>query len=263
MISKQQIKHIRSLQQKKYRDDSAQFVVEGLKMVREAILQIPAYIVTIVATEKTRKFIDADLLAGGISELIIVGQVEYAKLTGQKNPQQILAVISQNYTSSVDNTSVEGLILGLDRIQDPGNFGTIVRLADWFGIERLLCTADTVDCFNPKAVQATMGAIFRCEIEYTLSEAKLADLRAKGYVLCVSSLDGTNVYETRVAKPAVVLLGNESSGISKGFLAMADQHLFIPNFSPMKDKTESLNVSIAAAIICSEFIRGEKSAIQS
>jgi TrmH family RNA methyltransferase len=147
------------------------------------------------------------------------------------------------------------LILVLDTIRDPGKLGTIIRLADWFGIGNIFCSDETVECFNPKVVQATMGAILRVNIHYTSLKELLLNLRSAGYTIYGSTLNGENIYTKRLKTPAAIILGNETRGISPDLIPMIEECILIPNFSTSVNRSESLNVSIAAAIICSEFSR--------
>jgi TrmH family RNA methyltransferase len=255
VISKQQIKHIRSLQQKKYRNDSNMFVVEGLKMVSEAILQVPRQIECIYLTSKYLNQFNLDISEQKF-QIIETSSEDFKKISSLTTPQEILAIIKKTEVSDLSLFTPNDIFLVLDGIRDPGNMGTIIRLADWFGIKQIVCSPDTVECYNPKVVQASMGAILRVNIIYTALTSWLKNIKMKKEVTIYStSLNGENLYNSILKKPAVIILGNESNGITNEVSLFADRNLCIPNFSNFPDKTESLNVSIAAAIVCAEFRR--------
>ena len=170
-----------------------------------------------------------------------------------KTPQQVLAVFRQ--PEYVLNTSIlrDSLCLALDDVQDPGNLGTIIRLADWFGIEHIICSSNTVDIYNPKTVQATMGGIARVKTYYT----PLPDLiRSLGDIPVYGTfLDGKNIYGQPLSRNGLIVMGNEGNGISKEVEALINQKLYIPNYPQERETSESLNVAIATAIVCAEFRR--------
>jgi TrmH family RNA methyltransferase len=255
VISKQQIKHIRSLQQKKYRNDLNLYVIEGIKMVIEAIRQIPQEIEYICLTTKYLNQVKQELIKHKI-QLNETSSEDFRKISSLITPQEILAVIKKPGIANPTSIAFDDICLALDGIRDPGNMGTIIRLADWFGISQIVCSPDTVDCYNPKVVQASMGAIFRVKLTYTELAKWLVDVKSKkGANVYCTSLNGDNLYASVLKKPAIMVLGNEAKGISDDVSQLADKNLFIPNQSNFPDKTESLNVSIAAAIVCAEFTR--------
>jgi TrmH family RNA methyltransferase len=253
LISKQQIKNIRSLQQKKYRNDLNLFVIEGLKMVVEAITQVPQHIEFICFTNRYSDQIKLQISSLKI-DCIEISFEEFKKISSLTSPQEILAVLKKPVNSALPETG--DLLLALDGIRDPGNMGTIIRLADWFGIRQIICSADTVDCYNPKVVQASMGAILRLNLIYTDLAEWIKELRGKKDIIIYgTALKGENLYTSVLNKSAIVILGNEANGISEKIFQLVDKNLYIPNLSCSPDKSESLNVSIAAAVICSEFRR--------
>jgi RNA methyltransferase, TrmH family len=255
VISKQQIKYIRSLQQKKYRNDFNQYVIEGLKIVLEAIRQIPEDIEFICLTKKCRDQINKEISTTKI-QIFETTVEDFKKISSLTSPQEILAVLKKPEKTNHSFGSLDDICLALDGIRDPGNMGTIIRLADWFGIRQIVCSPDTVECYNPKVVQATTGAILRVNIIYTELVQWLTDLKKKrDVIIYCTSLNGDNLYSSDIKKPAIIVFGNESDGISEDIFRLADKNLFIPNQSNFPVKTESLNVSIAAAIVCSEFTR--------
>ena len=240
MLSISQKKIVNSLKQKKFRTDLNAFVVEGVKMVDE-LLQSDYEIEAIYATSN---WIDnhADVECTEISEK------ELKIISSLKTPNEVLAVVKQKEPQLTELSSQ--LNIALDKIQDPGNFGTIIRTADWFGVQNIICTEDTVDVYNPKVIQATMGSFFRMNIVYT----DLSQFFSENKELTVygALLDGENVYQkTLNAKGAVLFMGNESKGISEALKPFISEKILIPNFG----KAESLNVATATAILCSEFTR--------
>jgi TrmH family RNA methyltransferase len=255
VISKQQIKHIRSLQQKKYRNDFNLYVIEGLKMVLEAIRQIPQDIEYVCLTTKVLNQVKHEIRLPQV-QLIEVSSNDFKKITSLTTPQEILAVLKKPETENQSTFNLDTICLALDGIRDPGNMGTILRLADWFGISQIVCSPDTVDCYNPKVVQASMGAILRVKLIYTELAQWLIQLKSKKNItIYCTALNGNNLYTSNLKKPAIVVLGNEANGISDDVFQLTDKNLYIPNQSNFPDKTESLNVSIAAAIVCAEFTR--------
>ena len=254
MISKQQVKHIRSLQQKKFRDLHEEYIVEGQHIVYEALGMVPDAVQMLIYTTKTLPHISNRLkFVQGRS--YCVSSKEFRQMSSQKTPQELMAVmkISRHLPPSDPG---DQLIIALDSIRDPGNMGTLIRLADWFGISDLVCSEDTVDHFNPKVVQASMGALFRVRVSYTDLPTFLTGLKAKyGIHVYGTDMNGNNVFETSMKSPGVLVMGNEASGISGKILELTSENLAIPNYSASKEKTESLNVAVAAAIFCAEFRR--------
>jgi TrmH family RNA methyltransferase len=238
-LSKNKIKWIRSLQLKKFRDELGVFIVEGEKMVNEAIAICPEQIESIC-------FLDGSIKVPEGIESLTVTEKELEQISCLKTPNKALAIVrkpSQNL-----HPTGTGLILALDGIQDPGNLGTILRIADWFGIDQVVCSENTVECFNPKVVQATMGAIFRVKIDYCDLSNWLKSAKNPIYG---ALLEGKNVYETTLEKDAVLLMGNEGKGISDELIDLISHPIMIPRFG----LAESLNVSVATGILVSEFKR--------
>ena len=255
MITKQQIKYILSLQQKKNRNDLNLYVIEGLKLVLEAIRQIPHDIEFICLATKNQDLIKEEISGTKIQVLECTSDV-FKKISSLTTPQEILAVIKKPKRKVFSPDSLHDLCLALDGIRDPGNMGTIIRLADWFGIRQVVCSPDTVDCYSPKVVQATMGAILRVDLIYTELSQWLDDIKRKRDVTiyCTAS-NGDNLYTSTFKKPAIIIMGNEANGISEGLIQLTDKTICIPNYSNFPDKTESLNVSVATGVICAEFRR--------
>ena len=238
-LSKNQLKLLTSLQQKKYRVKSNLFFAEGVKVVNEFLDS---------NLELEQVFcIDASLLKNR-KKVSIISSDELKKISALKTPNNVLALFKIPSSKLINS---EGLVLALDEINDPGNLGTIIRLCDWFGIEQLVCSKGTVDCYNPKVVQASMGSLTRVNIVYTDLEAYLSGIEKPKYA---SLMSGENVYKSKLPKDAVLVMGNEANGISKPILKLLNNTVSIPRFGDLK-QTESLNVATATAILLSEFKR--------
>ncbi|WP_318641264.1 TrmH family RNA methyltransferase [Flavobacterium ardleyense] len=242
MVTKNQIKHITALQQKKYRQSEGLFIAEGQKVINELLhsqfkLQhlyfTDAIFPTITQDQKTQ--ISDDQLK------------KISALTTQNN---CLAVFAMQQEQPINTT---GLVVALDNLRDPGNMGTIIRLCDWFGITQLLCSHGTVDLYNPKVVQATMGSLTRVQVNYVDLPKFLEhqDIPVFG-----TFMDGENIYTQQLPQNAIIVLGNEANGISAEIENVVTQKLAIPRFGDLQ-ATESLNVASATAIILSEFSRNK------
>ncbi len=240
MVSKSQIKLITSLEQKKNRARLGLFVVEGIKGISE-LLDSQCELETLFTTDP--EFNTAN------SKTVIISETNLKKISNLKTPQVALALfrIPENKTPLIS-----GLCLSLDGVRDPGNLGTIIRLCDWFGIKELLCSRDTVDCYNPKVVQATMGSISRVNVSYVDLEKVFAT--NKNIEITGTFMEGENVYEANLPAENILVLGNEANGISSDLEKLITRKLSIPQFGD-GEKTESLNVATAAAIFLSEFRR--------
>lgn len=242
MLSKNRLKQLRSFHQKKYRDAEQVFIVEGEKLVGEVIREEFA-IVTIVATEA---WANKNLA----QECEIVTEEELAKVSLLQTPQNVFAIVRRKGECKSAKNNEQSLILALDGVQDPGNMGTIIRTAEWFGISCIVCSKDCVDVYNPKVVQATMGAILRVAIEIVDLPQFLAQTEKPIYG---AFLEGENIYNSALAKDAIVVMGNEGNGISPKVESLVTQKMLIP--AAGSSKSESLNVATATSIICSEFFR--------
>lgn len=247
MISKNKIKYIRSLELKKNRNKEGKFVAEGFKVVDDLLaLQHADLIVATGEWLRGKHF-------GAETEVIEVTDEELKKVSFLQHPQQVLAVFKQT-TSGDYSINTSELSLALDGVQDPGNLGTIIRIADWFGITHIYCSQDTADVYNPKVVQATMGSIARVKVEYGdllgLVESLPADVPVYGTLL-----DGYNIYQQKLENHGLIVMGNEGKGISPALAKKVNHKLLIPNFPEGRATADSLNVAIATAITCSEFRR--------
>ena len=229
MLSKNEIKDIKALGQKKFRDERGLFVVEGEKLVEEALRS------------------GLDVVAHYRIEDI--GETAMARISQLTHPSPALAILRQP-TPETPQIAPDELVLALDGIRDPGNLGTIIRIADWFGIHHILASEDTVDCYNPKVVQATMGAIFRVRIHYGHLASSLKCPAVYG-----TFLDGQNIYETELTAGGIIVMGSEAHGISPEVAQTVTHRLFIPPFPADTRTSESLNVAVATAITCAEFRR--------
>ncbi|MBQ7640061.1 MAG: RNA methyltransferase [Bacteroidales bacterium] len=235
MITKGEIKEIRSLAQKKFRDGTGLFVVEGEKLVAEAI-QSDFEVVKVFRTEE-------------------IGEENMARISLLTHPSPALAIVRKPSDTELVPPTDE-LVLALDSLRDPGNVGTILRIADWFGIRTLLASPDTVEIYNPKVVQATMGAIFRVRVKVCPLPETLAGLRSKGVQVFGTFLHGDSLYSAPLAQAGVIVLGSERDGISPEVEATVTKRLTIPPYpADQPSGAESLNVATAAAIVCGEFRR--------
>ncbi len=250
MITSNKLKFLKSLQQKKHRDKENKFIIEGYKMVEEVLRYHKDDIIELFATS------DFLNIHPEISHhnFTILTTAEAKKISSLKTPPSILALVKMFLPEKPDLSSENDLILCLDAIRDPGNLGTIIRLADWFGIKNIVCSTDSVDCYNPKVIQATMGAVFRTRIFYTKLSPFLTEGRLSGYEIAGATLDGKDIYKSSLKQKTMLVMGNESNGISPNVKTALTQQIYIPAFSNHQ-RTESLNVSIATSVILSEFRR--------
>ena len=242
MISKNQQKYIRQLEQKKYRKREGCFVAEGTKVVGDLLKRYQP--LALYATESW----DAPKGVG----YTLVSEEELQRVSFQQHPQQVLAIFP--IPQPTDPVSLRGsLTLALDGVQDPGNLGTIIRIADWFGIDTIICSEETADAWNPKVIQATMGSIARVNVIYA-NLLELLDTLPSDYPVYGTFLDGENIYTQTLTGEGLIIMGNEGNGISDAVRAKVNRRLLIPDFH-QGDTADSLNVAIATAITCSEFRR--------
>jgi len=237
MLSKNQLKLITSLHQKKYRIRHGLFIAEGIKVINE-FLNSSFKVVNLYCTEVIDDFKMYDSQQ--------ISEIELKKISNLKTPNKVLGVFEIPKMTNIDN---EGLILALDGIKDPGNLGTIIRLCDWFGIEQVVCSKETVDCYNAKVVQSTMGSLTRVSLVYAdlLSYLKAAKVPVYGALL-----EGENLYKSTLKNDAILVIGNESNGISEEVSKLISHQITIPRFGKLQ-QAESLNAATATAIILSEF----------
>ena len=247
MLSKSKIKYIRSLEMKKFRAESGCFLAEGNKLVKDII---PFFDCELVVAKPSWMAQQGDIR---VNELISAEESDIKKASLLKSPQDVIAVFKQPNHQLNKEEIKQNLCLVLDGVQDPGNLGTIVRLADWFGIKNIICSPDTADIFNPKTVQATMGAIARVKVFYTPLPELLNDFI--DFPVYGAFLEGKNIYEEKLPATGLIVMGNEGKGISRAITRYITHKLYIPNYPQGTETTESLNVAVATAIICSEFRR--------
>lgn len=240
MLSKNQIKFITNLKQKKHREVNKMFFAEGVKVVPE-LIQSSLKLVHIYTTEKNDFGVSENLVT-------IITEAELKKISALTTPNRCLAIFEM---PEEQLPADKGLILVLDDVRDPGNLGTIIRLCDWFGIESLVCSSNTVDVYNPKVVQATMGSITRVGIHYLELSPYLQKTSLPVYG---TFMEGSNIYQEKLPQNAIVIMGNEANGISFEAEKSVTHKITIPRFGVLQ-QTESLNVATATSIVLSEFKR--------
>ncbi len=240
MVSKNQIKLITSLQQKKFRQLHKLFIAEGVKVIQE-LLDSNFVLEHLYVTESIFESLNNE-------SKTLITESELKKISCLSTPNNCLALFAIPETEKPISS---GLIVALDAVRDPGNLGTIIRLCDWFGVDQLWCNEQTVDLYNPKVVQATMGSLARVKVHYLDLEKEIqkANLPVFG-----TFMDGENIYQSNLPSEGILILGNEANGISTGIEKLVTSRLAIPRFGNLQ-KTESLNVATATAIFLSEFKR--------
>jgi RNA methyltransferase, TrmH family len=253
MVSKAKIKFITSLQIKKFRDEERLFVIEGDKLVRE-FLAARVSIETLVAKPE---FINSL----PVEQTRLVKAIEHAsydelkQMSSLTTPHNALAVVHKPVLEFEFASITKKLCIALDFIQDPGNFGTIIRVAGWFGIPNIVCSTDCVDVYNPKVIQASMGALLHVNVFYYDLKKFLELANQNSVTVFGTMLDGKSIYNHELDNKGVILLGNESKGISNELIPFITEKISIPKFSNAKEGIDSLNVGMAASIVISEFVR--------
>ena len=247
MLSKNKIKYIQSLDSKKKRKEENAFIAEGHKLVGDLLPHLKCRLI-VATTEWLKQHTDVKA-----SEVIEVTHEELTRASLLKTPQEVIGIFEIPTTTFPDDLLHQSLCLGLDDVQDPGNLGTIIRIADWFGIRHIFCSIGTADVYNPKTIQATMGAIARVQLHY----CNLTELLKNNPDIPVfgTFLDGKNMYETELSNHGLIIMGNEGKGISQNIERMVNRKLYIPNYPQGEETSESLNVAIATGIVCAEFRR--------
>ena len=241
---KADIQFVRSLAEKRVRDQERLFVAEGSKLTEEILAS--KFVVRRIYTTRH------DLKGKNIE---VVDQREMERISQLKTANDTLAVVEQpNHKLSLANLRGK-LTIALDGVQNPGNLGTIIRLADWFGITDIVCSEQSADCFNPKVVQATMGAIIRVRVHYTDLAGWLECQHNRGVNIYGTFLDGQNIYKADKSRCGVIVMGNEGNGVSAEVANLVNERLYIPNYPPQRETSESLNVAMATGVICAEFRR--------
>lgn len=251
-LSKNQIKLITSLALKKNRDVSSLFVAEGNKLVADLLPLFGCEL--IAATDEWIAENKGLILSVKPASVVPASKEEIKKASAQNAPQSVIAVLRKREVRFSEGMLAGCLTLMLDTVQDPGNLGTIIRIADWFGIRNIICSKETADVYNPKVVQASMGAVGRVALHYCDLCAFVDGLKGK-YPLFGTFLDGENIYGRSLPQEAIIVMGNEGNGISDALAEKITDRLLIPNYPAGEETSESLNVAVATAIVCSEFRR--------
>ena len=243
-ISKAQVKLVRSLQQKKFRDELGLFVAEGDKCVEE-LRKAFELVYRVQSTDRYADRVQTNSL--------LASPTEIEQMSGLKTPQGVIGVFRKHSIEDL-RLKIEDLVLALDGIQDPGNLGTIIRTCDWFGVHDIVCSKDTADCYNPKVVQATMGALARVRVHYVDLPNWLAEQQRP---IIGTLLEGQDMYEKPLPKTGIIVMGNEGNGISQEVRKLITHPIRIPSYPKNAETSESLNVSIATAIVLAEFRRAK------
>ena len=245
-MTKAEIQFVRSLADKQVRDQERLFIAEGEKLISE-IIDSHLRIRNIYALEG---------VLNGRAEVVTPKEME--RISQLKSASNCLAVVEQPRFTTPATAVANALSLALDGVQNPGNLGTIIRLADWFGISDIFCSESTADCYNPKVIQATMGAILRVRVHY-LPLADFLERTAKGGIpIYGTMLDGRNIYHTDLTPNGIIVMGNEGKGVSPECAKHFTHRLLIPSYPPERQGSESLNVAMATGIVCAEFRRRTK-----
>jgi TrmH family RNA methyltransferase len=241
-LTRNEIKFIKSLQEKKVREQERLFVVEGVKLVEELLLQDA---LEVEAVYSTAEFI---LKTTKNLKVVPISESDLERISGLVNPNKVLALVKFPQPKNID-WQLEKNVLVLDEIKDPGNLGTILRTADWFGINTIIASENCVDLFNPKVIQSSMGAVYRINYIQNSLQKLLPDLKKSGFKLVGAAMQGKELYAYSYPEKLALVMGSESHGISEKTNALLDETITIPKFG----ETESLNVGVAAAIILSHF----------
>ena len=261
MLSKATIKRIRALEQKKFRRQTGLFVAEGPKVVGDLLATMAAceFFATAEWLKKNQRLVKENSAMTGEKSVATITEIsdeELRRLSFLQHPQQVLATFKIPASPPTPLQVERGglLALALDGIQDPGNLGTIIRIADWFGIETVFCSPDTADAYAPKVVQATMGSLARVKIVYQ-DLATLIDALPTDFPVYGTLLDGRDIYAETLTPHGLIVMGNEGNGISPEIAQKITRRLLIPNYPADRPTADSLNVAIATAITCAEFRR--------
>ena len=244
MLSKSKTKYIQTLGQKKFRDEEGLFIAEGPKIVKDLLEEKTVTVKSVYALKEWIQ--DNKKLVGG-TELIEIEEADLEKISQLKTPNKVVAVVQQ-FDVAKKITASNKITLALDGIQDPGNMGTIIRIADWFGVEQIVCSNDSADIYNSKVVQSTMGSIARVKVFYTDLEQWLRE--QNGISIYATTLEGKAIGSVGKIKEGIIVFGNESKGISLAIMNIATDKITIPK----KGKAESLNAGVAAGIVLSHLV---------
>jgi len=249
MISQAEQKRVRALHQKKFRAESRRFLVQGRKVVAE-LLASSWRVDALYASEDAATFIARAAAERAVPVHVLAGH-ELDKLGTFENGNELIAVAVQAEPPALRLPEGGELVLALDAVRDPRNMGGLLRIADWFGVRQVVCSADTIEVYNPKVVQSTMGSLFRVPVRYTELPEELARFVAAGARVFYADMNGAPVHRVRLTRPAVLVLGSESHGLSRTLERVKAEVIAIPRVG----QAESLNVAMAAAALCAEFAR--------
>lgn len=253
MLSKALIKQLRSLHLKKFRDVEQLFVVEGPKLLEE-LMNSPLWQIDHIYSTEEQLISSLNVS----SPFTIISDKELQQISALSTPNKVLATVNYRTGQVGSLIDISGFYLLLDRIQDPGNLGTIIRIADWFGVNAIICSMDTADFYNPKVIQASMGSVFRVPVYYEdLSSVLEENSKTAKLPVFGAMLEGENLYKTSIDKWAYLLMGNESNGVNQDLNRFITNKIHIPSGKPSGHTAESLNVAVATAIICSEWARSQ------
>jgi TrmH family RNA methyltransferase len=253
MISKNKIKFINSLQKKKVRDDEKLYVIEGDKLVREFLnASVPVRILVAKA-----EFLGslAPELTRSVKEIENVSYEELKQISTLKTPHNAMAVVQMPEHELKMSEIINQFCVALDFVQDPGNMGTIIRAAGWFGIKNIICSMDCVDVYNPKVIQSSMGAILHVNVHYADLKNLFTFAEKNSVAVFGTLLEGKSIYKHKLDNKGIILLGNESKGISAELIPFITEKIKIPKFSNASEGIDSLNVGMAASVVFSEFMR--------
>lgn len=250
MLTNAQVKHIRSIQQKKFRFEHGEYLIQGDKIVLEAI-QSPTKPKLIVASETWINSHEQQLVNSSVE---IANEKQLQQMSSLKNAASVIAIMPMHDDHVDLKLLSENLVIALDFVQDPGNLGTILRIADWYGIRHILCSQNTVDYTNPKVIQSTMGAFLRVKVHYVDLQHTISNLRAAypNFPILGSFMDGENILNQEPMLSGMLIMGNEGQGISKALEDTCTHRIAIPSFPVGNQSMESLNVAVATAILVSE-----------
>jgi TrmH family RNA methyltransferase len=253
MLSKNRIKYIVSLQKKKVREEERLFVIEGDKLIKEFLLaRIPVKI--LFAQHEFLRSLTTDM-TNLVNEIVETNYEELKHISALKTPHNAIAVVPMPGHEMETLKLFNQLCVALDFVQDPGNLGTIIRAAAWFGIKNIVCSTDCVDIYNPKVIQASMGAILHVNVYYSDLKKLLIRANEKKIPVYGTMLDGDSIYHQKLGNKGIILLGNESKGISDELIPFITERIMIPGAAGAMPGIESLNVSMAASVVFSEFLR--------
>jgi TrmH family RNA methyltransferase len=249
MLSQAELKRVRALQHKKYRQESHRFLVEGRKVVGE-LLASSVGIESLFASEEAAQWIGAAAARRQVPVQVLAAH-QLERLGTFETGNELVAVAVEPAAPAFRAPAEQELMLALDDVRDPRNMGGLLRIADWFGISRILCSPDCMEIYNPKVIHSSMGSIFRVQVRYTPLVEELRQCMSAGARVFVADMDGAPVFQTPLSLPAVLLLGNESHGVSDLLRALDSTVISIPRIG----QAESLNVAMAATALCAEFAR--------